>query len=207
MTILDNLIPVWDARRLEQREINAPSVVVMQSAIDADVLDAVRRSPVVKATFGIRSAAERAVAAIRRRPFTEPPAPASLRLSDLPLRGEWVRLGATPEEFTFGVVGRFWAGETKWETIDTADFVVFSQPGYARIACNLRVIPLGTDRTLLSYEARTKATDPGSRRTFLRYWRVVSPFVGIVMRSTLAVIAEDSTVSRAHDVPNLAGAS
>jgi hypothetical protein len=199
MTIIDNLVPVWDARRLEQREIDAPPAAVMQAAIDADFLEAVRRSPVVKALFALRSAAERVVAAIRRRPFVEPPTPASLRLADLPERGDWVRLGATPEEFTFGVVGRFWAGETSWQAIDTADFLVFSQPGYAKIACHLRVTAIGQDRTLLSYEARTKATDPESRRKFLRYWRVVSPFVGIVMRSTLAVIAEDCTVSRGHD--------
>lgn len=207
MAILDDLMPAWDARRREQREIGAPQAAVMRAAIDADFLDAVRRSVAVKALFGLRSAAERLVAAIRRQPFTEPPPPASLRLADLPERGEWVRLGTRPDEFTFGVVGRFWAGETRWEKIDTADFVVFSQPGFAKIACHLRVTAIGSDRTLLSYEARTRATDPRSRRTFLRYWRVVSPFVGVVMRSTLAVIARDIAKSGAHDQRPLATAS
>jgi len=30
-----------------------------------------------------------------------------------------------------------------------------------------------------------------SRRGFLRYWRFVSPMVGVVMRSTLSVIARN----------------
>jgi hypothetical protein len=49
--------------------------------------------------------------------------------------------------------------------------------------------PYGDRRTLLSYEARTHATDEAARRGFLRYWRVVSPGVGIVLRGTLVYIA------------------
>ena len=43
----------------------------------------------------------------------------------------------------------------------------------------------------LTYEARTAATDAASRRGFQRYWRVVAPFVGIVMRAQLSVIARN----------------
>jgi hypothetical protein len=50
----------------------------------------------------------------------------------------------------------------------------------------------GSHRTLVSYEARTAATDPASRRAFLRYWRVVSPGVGVVMRSLLRVVAREA---------------
>jgi len=58
--------------------------------------------------------------------------------------GQWVRLGDDPpNEITFGVVGRFWAGETVWEQIDASDFARFARPGYAKIAGNLSFRPYG----------------------------------------------------------------
>ncbi len=42
----------------------------------------------------------------------------------------------------------------------------------------------------LTYEARTQAVDEDARRGFLRYWRLVSPGAGLVMRAQLAVVAE-----------------
>ena len=188
--LLDQQVPEWDARRVERRIVHAPADVVLRSAMTVDFLDAVRRSAVVTFLFAMRSTAERLVAAVRRRPFAGPPTPTSLRLIDLPATGEWVRLGETPSEVTFGVVGRFWGGDTRWSTIDATDFAGFSQPGFARIGCNIAVRKLDDERSLLTYEARTKATDDASRRAFLRYWRIVSPFVGVVMRSTLSVIAQ-----------------
>ena len=125
------------------------------------------------------------------------PEPAALRLVDLPDRGDWVRLGDDPpKEFAFGVIGRFWAGQTVWEQIDAAEFRSFSTPGYAKIAANFSLRAYGDHRTLLSYEARTQATDDAARRGFLRYWTVVSPGVGMVMRATLAVVDDHVRRSR-----------
>jgi hypothetical protein len=46
--------------------------------------------------------------------------------------------------------------------------------------------------TLLSYECRTLTTDPESRRRFLRYWWVIRPFVGHIMRATVTTIKADA---------------
>jgi hypothetical protein len=59
----------------------------------------------------------------------------------------------------------------------------------------------GRQRTLLSYEARTQATDEAARRAFLRYWSLVSPGVGVVMRSALAVIAQEARVGLPNQQP------
>jgi hypothetical protein len=194
--LLDDLMPDFDATRIEHRVISAPRERVYSAAVEADFLDAVRSSRVVRGLFAARAGAERLAQAARRSPAPAPPEPESLRLSDLPERGDWVRLGEDPpREFAFGVVGRFWGGETSWEQIDSTRFTTFDRPGYARIACNLSLRDYGDTRTLLSYEARTRATDETARRAFLRYWGLVSPGVGIVMRSTLAVI--DRAVARA----------
>ena len=190
--LLDSLMPEFDATRIEHRVVDGRPPAVYDSAIHADFLDVWRHNWVIRGVFGLRAAAERTAAAARRSRYVQPPVPAALRLSELPEHGDWVRLGEdAPNEFAFGVIGRFWGGETAWKEIDASAFASFDSPGYAKIACNLSLRPYGERRTLLSYEARTLATDESARRAFLRYWRLVSPGVGIVMRSTLALIARE----------------
>ena len=56
-----------------------------------------------------------------------------MRLADMPTHGDWVLLGEDPpHEIAFGVVGRFWAGDTVWAQIDAADFEAFAEPGFGR---------------------------------------------------------------------------
>ena len=84
-----------------------------------------------------------------------------------------------------------------------SEFASFTRPGFAKIACNFSLRPCGEDLTLVSYEARTKTTDPRSRRSFLRYWRPLSPLIGFVMRSQLAVVereVERGAAIRSHSV-------
>jgi hypothetical protein len=106
------------------------------------------------------------------------------------------RLGAPrrgpPHEIAFGVVGRFWAGETVWAQIDAADFEAFAEPGFAKIARNFSLRPHGPNRTLVTYECRTLATDETAHRGFKRYWRPLAPFIGLVMGSQLRVIEAET---------------
>jgi hypothetical protein len=200
--LLDDLLPDPDATRIEHRVVAGSPPDAYAAAIQVDFLDVARRHNVVRALFGLRSAAEKAATTIRRSDSsTWEPELEALRLADLPERGDWVRLGAVAgEEIAFGVIGRFWGGETVWEEINAPEFTSFGRPGYAKIGCNLSFRPYGASQTLVSYEARTRATDEGARRAFLRYWRLVSPFVGVVMRSTLALIAEATLEKSRSDV-------
>jgi hypothetical protein len=189
--LLDSLMPEFDATRIEHRVVDGRPAVVYDAAIHADFLDVLRHNWIIRGAFGLRAAAERTAAAARRSRYVQPPEPV-LRLSEMAEHGDWVRLGEdAPNEFAFGVIGRFWGGETAWKQIDASAFASFDSPGNAKIACNLSLRPYGERRTLLSYEARTLATDESARRAFLRYWRVASPGAGIVMRSTLALIARE----------------
>lgn len=185
---LDKQMPDWDVTRIERRVIDATPEKVFDAALNTDFVDAVRHSRGVQVLFAMRAVAERVATAVRRRPPVRAAA-ATLRVGALPLRGEWVTLGQDwPHEIAFGAIGRFWAGETKWLISDASVFGSFQQPGFAKIACHFAFRRLGDGRTLVTYEARTKATDATSRRAFLRYWHLVSPFVGVVMRSMLATI-------------------
>jgi hypothetical protein len=187
--LLDRLLPAFDATRIDHRVVDGDVEIVFEATRQADFIRAWRDSSAVRVLFGVRGAAERAASMVSGRPLPSAPDMSSFRLADMPTHGDWVLLGEErPHEIAFGVIGRFWAGETTWEQIDAADFGGFNRPNRARIACNFSLRPYGTTRTLVSYEARTKATDEAARHGFMRYWRALSPFIGIVMRSQLRVI-------------------
>lgn len=193
--LLDAIMPVWDATRIEHRVIPGSRAAAYDTALAIDLLDVPRRNPAVRALFAVRAGGERVVQAVRgAKPGLDATPPATLRLGDMEDDGEWLRLGARPgEEFVFGALGRFWAGRTAWERMSADEFVDCSTPGYAKIAANLSFREYGAAQTLVSYEARTVATDDASRVQFLRYWRVVDPFVGVVMRGTLRLLADRVT--------------
>ncbi|MCW3069243.1 MAG: hypothetical protein JWL67_1868 [Solirubrobacterales bacterium] len=204
--LLDDLMPAFHATRIEHRVIDSSPADVYETAIHADFVDAMRRSRIVRGMFSLRAAVERVAATAQRAPVANP-SEATLRLAEMPEHGDWVRLAEDPpNEFAFGVIGRFWAGETAFEQIDASAFTSFDTPGYAKIAANLSLRSYGEQRTLLSYEARTQATDDAARRAFLRYWTVASPGVGVVMRSLLALIAEQTPHAGAQQTKSLPGA-
>jgi len=189
--LVEQLLPRPDAVRSEHLVVDGAIDAAYEAVRRADFMRAWRESRAVRALFAARGVGERVVslAAGHGRP-PEPPPPETMRLADLPARGEWVLLGEDPpHEIAFGAIGRFWSGETAWEQIEAAQFATFDRPGFARIACGFSLRPYGEKRTLVSYECRTQATDPESRRGFLRYWRPLSPFIGVVLRSQLRVVA------------------
>jgi hypothetical protein len=195
-TLLEKLLPHYDATRIERRVVIAQPTPVWDAVLHADFVRTAEEVPAVRFLFGARSAAERAVAAVRGRPAPAAPEVESMRLAELPRRGEWVALAQDPpREIAFGAIGRFWAGETVWEEIDASEFAAFATPGFAKIACSFHVWPCGPGSTLVSYECRTLATDPSARRAFMRYWRPLSPFIGVVLRAQLRVI--ESTLEEA----------
>ena len=199
-TIVDRVMPVYDAARAEHRVTDGSPAELFEVALHADPAEALRVNPLAGALFRLRAGIERVVGLVTGRNLPAPVPEGRLSLVDMPDHGEWVGLGrSAPEEIAFGVVGRFWSGETRWEEIDAADFAGFSRPGVARIAADLSFRTYGRDRTLVSYECRVQATDPASRRAFMRYWRPVSPLIGVVLRSVLKLIDREQRERRGGD--------
>jgi hypothetical protein len=103
----------------------------------------------------------------------------------------WVGLAEERgREIAFGAVGKPWLAEIEWKTVPPEDFAGFDEPGWAKIAASLSVREYGAKRSILTYEARTGMTDDESRDRFNRYWTVVSPFVGSIMRALLRTVAD-----------------
>jgi hypothetical protein len=194
--ILDRVMSAYDTSRIEHRVVDGSPESTYTDAVNADFMDALRTSPLARLLFGVRGGAERVVGLARRNRSGLPAVPVPperLRLADLSDHGDWIKLAEDrPNEVVFGAIGRFWAGETTWEQVAASGFSDFQEPGYAKIACNFSFRSYGERRTLVSYEARTQATDGAARRGLFRYWRLVDPFVGVVMRAMLRVVARDA---------------
>jgi hypothetical protein len=109
-------MPEFDATRIEHRVVAARVSDAYAAAVGVDFVDTVRESHGLRGRVALRAGTARIASVLRRSGSTVTTGgPEALRLADLPKHGEWVRLGEQPpNEIAFGVIGRFWAGETVW---------------------------------------------------------------------------------------------
>jgi hypothetical protein len=200
--LLDDLMPNFDATRIEHRVIDGSGDEVYEATMHADFRRSFNESTAARLAVGVRTVAERLASAVRPgQSNSSVNSGQAMTLAGLSSHGQYVLLGTDrPREIVFGMIGRFWGGETRWEQIDASQFPNFDQPGLARIACAFSLRPYGEARTLVSYETRTRATDVAARRAFLRYWRVASPLAGVVLRAQLAVVAREAATRRCRAV-------
>jgi hypothetical protein len=192
--LVDRYLPDFDATIIEHRVVAADVATTWRALGELDLMQV--HTPLMDAAFKVRGLPATVAGALgRQRP--PPPAPLELKLrgDGLGLPG-WLPLGEVEgQEIAFGAVGRFWQPEIVWydvEAMTPEDFATFDEPGWGRIAASFSLRPYGLTRTLSSYEARTATPDPESAKRFRRYWMIVSPFVGHILRAALDALAEDA---------------
>ncbi|MGA8217861.1 MAG: hypothetical protein WB771_04795 [Solirubrobacterales bacterium] len=185
--LIDELMPRFDRSKVETVIVEAEPARVYSAVLEADLMQAYKGSPAMRVLFAARDAPSAIARRMRKEPA--PPEPDALRLDALEDEGEWVKLGEDfGQELVFGAIGRFWGRDISWETIGAEDFKDFRQPGFGKVAANFSVRSYGIGRTLLTYEARTAGTHPPASRAIKRYWVVVGPGIGIVLRGTVRYI-------------------
>jgi len=185
LDLLDAHLPSYDVVVTEHLVVEADTHEVFEAAKNFDFLTT--RSPLVSLLMTARSVPARLQGRLLGRPVI---APQSLMLARDPgaLPG-WLLLGEVPgREVAFGAVGTFWKPDIEWHDLAAEQFACFAEPGWGKIACHLLVRPDGPGRSILSYECRTATTDPASRAQMARYWWLIRPFVGYVMRAVLRTI-------------------
>lgn len=189
---IDDVLPEFDATIIEHIVIDASPQVVYQAAREMDFMQI--HSPLVDAAMAARGLPAKVGHKLGRRPA--PGSPPPMRLADLfegytgPTEVEgFLALGEVPgRELVFGAIGKVWQPDIEWKPVSADAFRGFAEPDYAKIAVGFSMRAYGTDRTLLSYEARTVCTDDEARRKFLRYWRLVRRFVPFVMRAAVVTV-------------------
>ncbi|NUK33596.1 hypothetical protein HRW16_00745 [Streptomyces lunaelactis] len=193
--LLDSALPEFRFARLECVLIAAEPLVVYRAARALDLLAI--HSPLFDLVTWARGVPDR----LCRRPVPTPP---SMRVADLfDTVGKpdqpWVPLGENPgRDIVFGAVGKVWKPAIEWRRVEPPVFAGFDEPGWAKMAAAFVVHPYGTQRSLLIYEARIACTDPESTARFGRYWTLVLPGVGVVVRATLQAVKKAAEGERAR---------
>ncbi len=182
--ILDQQLPACDVAISVHQVVDADPQTTWQAARDLDFMSV--HTPLMDLSMWARGLPSR----LRGRPM---PRPVHARLSGGEGMPGWLSLGETSgQEIAFGAIGVFWQPSISWHQLPKEEFAGFAEPGYGKIGCNFTVRAYGAERTLLSYECRVVLTDPESRRKFARYWWLIRPFVGHIMRAAVAAIAADA---------------
>lgn len=186
--LIDAAMPRFDATLLRHEVIDAPPGRVWEELRRLDMMEVGARAPAARALMALRGLPDAALRRLRRR---EPAAvPERLPLVE-PERYDWLMIGERPgRELVVGAVGHFWTPSIRWRRVSPEEFAGFDEPGNARIAWGFTLTPYGEGRTLLTTECRTQATDEGSRRAFLRYWRLMRPFIGYIIGLSPRLVRE-----------------
>lgn len=187
--LLDRYLPRYSVTRVEHAVVEADVATTWRALSEVDLVQV--RTPLLDAAYFVRDLPRKVAALFGRATPTEVPARMMLRGDGGAVEG-WLSLGEIPErETVIGAVGRFWQPNIEWYDVTTMtpdEFARFTEPGWGRIAIGLSLRPYGSDRTLVSYEARTALDDRESARRFAWYWLVVGPFAGYLMRAVLATL-------------------
>jgi hypothetical protein len=100
-------------------------------------------------------------------------------MDDAPVWQTLARLGfVAAGEHAIVVVGRPWRLRGSMRPV--ADFVAFEEPGWAKVALDMRA-----EDGLLVTETRVRCTDAAARRRFRLYWLVAGLGSRLVRRSWL----------------------
>lgn len=198
--LIDEYVPEYDATQVKHAIVDADPETTYEAMLAADLLDL---GPAVRLLGALRAVPQVLTRRLRGSPGAAPRE--RMRFADVPETDEWTLLAHEPgEEYVFGAIGKFWRPAIEWRTVDAERFAAFDEPGYAKLAIGLSVRPYGDHRTLLTYEARTTTTGRRAERNFRRYWRLIGPFAGYLMRRALARIETDAerAASRASRRPD-----
>ena len=186
--LIDRYLPVCEVTRIEHMVIEAEPEQTYAALRRLDFMQV--RLPGVRLLTWLRDLPLRLVRLLYRHEY--PLSSRTLTLDDI-VRTDWVLLGEElGAEIVIGAVGKFWKPVIEWQRVAAVDFANFNRPGYAKLAFNFSLRPYGEKRSLLSYEARTATTDEASHASFRRYWRIIGPFAGYLMRGALATIKADA---------------
>ena len=181
--------------------LGAPRTTCYTTARRLNLLD----SPIIRALLGIRALPQRVADRWAERddgPGSSTPS-TTFGLDDM-VRYGWTLLGEAPnEEVVFGQIGRPWkpVGASAGPAITADAFPSFGQPGFAKIAFSLRVNSRGPRSSIVTLETRVALTDSEGRRKFRRYWRIAGPFVALIDRMALRLIAAELDRSAGRRTP------
>lgn len=188
MKVIDVYLPHFDANERHQIVINAAAAPIYAAVRELDM----SRARLIRGLFFLRGLP----AFFSRNKNASTP---GLNLAGL-LRSGFVLLEEKPgEEMVLGLVGKFWTASGCVQKIAAREFRDFTASGFAKAAWNFSLQPQSNTTTILTTETRILCTDQASRKRFLRYWRFVQPFSGLIRMAALRAIKRAVERVKGHD--------
>jgi hypothetical protein len=173
---LDELLPQYEFSERHATRVKASPGAALAAAREATPAE----MPLVRTLFALRSGP-----ALLTRGRGLP------RAKDVPLAQQMIEFGFVPladhdDELVLGFVGQPWkaSGGSMPRPSSAEVWSAFEEPGFAKAVMNFRSAALG-DQAVLETETRVHLTDAVSRRHFVRYWRLIRPWSGLIRRSWL----------------------
>jgi hypothetical protein len=181
--LLDRQLPRFDARRFDAILVEAGTEQTYRAVRSLDVDEVSQTIPFMSAMANVRSIPAR----FGRSERGAPAAPETLSAEQY--REAFLPIAEQPGvEVVLGMIGKFMTPtQMEFRRFEPAEFAGFDQPGYGKVGFNFLVLPYGAGRCLLCIETRTATTDPVSAKRLRRYWKVVGPFAGYIMRHWLTL--------------------
>ena len=171
LLLLDQLLATYDVAKRHALAVRAALARVFSAAEAYDLRD----SRVTRVLMRLRGYGPRMRPTGARAP-----------LSETLIRFGFVFLGKIPgREMAFGLVGKFWRPDGGLLTLSAEELLRFEEPGYAKAIWNILVEERDAGRSLLSTETRVLCLGEEARRPFLRYWKWIEPFSGLIRISLL----------------------
>jgi hypothetical protein len=166
MSALDGLIPDPQRLELDGVDVAAPPEQAWRMVRHGDLA----RSPIVRALFSVRT--------IPGRLRGEEVQPTAMRIDDIVGSDKpgFRLLAESEREVAVGAIGKVWELDIPFVDASSGEeFLRFEEPGYAKVAWALRVLPRGESGSRIEVEVRVSATDDESWRKFRRYFRLIGP--------------------------------
>lgn len=173
---LDEFIPNPCLHEFHHVTVDAPCERAWAAARNFDMASL----PIVRLLFALRTLPQRLRNATRESD--------RLRIKDITSSG--TGFGILSERpgtsVTVGAIGKVWRPNIEFVNVPANGYRTFGEPGWVKVAWELRCQPDGDTKTLVVFELRVTATDERSWRRFERYFFFIGPFSRFIRRSALA---------------------
>ena len=175
--LIDEFLPRYDVTEHHATVVRAAPARVWEAVRTLDLA----RSPLVRVLFALRSIPG----------LLAGKAPRARRLGttmETLLENGFVLLGEREgDELLLGLAGQFWRPTGRIVRLSPDEFRAGGRPGLSMAAWNFTLRDEG-GAVRLATETRVRCTDDASRRSFLRYWRLVGPFSGLIRTEMLRTL-------------------
>lgn len=160
---------------IEHIDIGAPKDRVWEAFYTMDLA----ASPLVRALFVLRTLGDKD--------------PLVLRVRDIGRTGKGFMVLADEPGVVFaaGAIGRFWERHIPFADVPPERFAAFDEPGYGKVAWEVRLVPMSEHITRVVVEVRIDATDDAAWAHVRRYFRVIGPFSRFIRRHMLGLLASE----------------